>query len=63
MASLQQEKDALKQEKEGLAQKVKELEENFRQSQEWKQVMDKGGILSVPVEEFRVQKLPHPVTK
>ena len=38
---------------------LKELEEDYKNKPEWKLIMD-GGVLSVPVEEFRMENLPKP---
>ena len=38
---------------------LKELEENYASKPEWK-VMEGGGVLSVPVEEFRMINPPKP---
>ena len=38
---------------------LKELEENYESKPEWK-VIEGGGVLSVPVEEFRMINLPKP---
>merc|ERR1712004_208284 len=38
---------------------LKELEENYASKAEWK-VIEGGGVLSVPVEEFRMINLPKP---
>ena len=38
---------------------LKELEENYKRMPEWKMILD-GGVLSVPVEEFRMENLPKP---
>ena len=38
---------------------LKELEENYARKPEWK-VIENGGVLSVPVEEFRMMKPPKP---
>ena len=38
---------------------LKELEENYASKAEWK-VIEGGGVLSVPVEEFRIINPPKP---
>ena len=38
---------------------LKELEEKYASKPEWK-VIEEGGVLSVPVEEFRMINLPKP---
>ena len=38
---------------------LKELEENYARKPEWK-VIEEGGVLSIPVEEFRMINLPKP---
>merc|ERR1712083_810425 len=38
---------------------LKELEEDFAKKPEWKEIED-GGVLSIPVEEFRMIELPQP---
>ena len=38
---------------------LKELEDNYRGMREWKMI-EEGGVLSVPVEEFRMINLPKP---
>ena len=38
---------------------LKELEENYASKPEWK-VIEEGGVLSIPVEEFRMIELPRP---
>ena len=38
---------------------LKELEENYASKREWK-VIEGGGVLSVPVEEFRMINPPKP---
>ena len=38
---------------------LKELEENYASNPEWK-VIENGGVLSIPVEEFRMINLPKP---
>ena len=38
---------------------LKELEENYARKPEWK-VIEDGGVLSIPVEEFRMTNPPHP---
>ena len=38
---------------------LKELEENYAKKPEWK-VIEEGGVLSIPVEEFRMINLPKP---
>jgi len=38
---------------------LKELEENYASKPEWK-VIEDGGVLSIPVEEFRMINLPRP---
>ena len=38
---------------------LKELEENYARKPEWK-VIENGGVLSVPLEEFRMMKPPKP---
>ena len=38
---------------------LKELEENYASKPEWK-VIEGGGVLSVPVEEFRMINIPKP---
>ena len=38
---------------------LKELEENYASKPEWK-VIEEGGVLSIPVEEFRMINLPKP---
>ena len=38
---------------------LKELEENYESKPEWK-VIEGGGVLSVPVEEFRMNNPPKP---
>ena len=38
---------------------LKELEENYASKPEWK-VIEGGGVISVPVEEFRMINLPKP---
>ena len=38
---------------------LRELEENYASKPEWK-VIEGGGVLSVPVEEFRMINLPKP---
>ena len=38
---------------------LKELEENYASKPEWK-VMEEGGVLSIPVEEFRMINPPKP---
>ena len=41
------------------ATSLKDLEENYKIQPEWK-VIEDGGVLSVPVAEFRMTKLPPP---
>ena len=38
---------------------LKELEDNYERKPEWK-VIEDGGVLSIPVEEFRMINLPKP---
>ena len=38
---------------------LKELEENYESKPEWK-LIEEGGVLSIPVEEFRMINLPKP---
>ena len=38
---------------------LKELEENYARKPEWK-VIEDGGVLSIPAEEFRMTNPPHP---
>ena len=38
---------------------LKELEENYASTPEWK-VIEGGGVLSIPIEEFRMINLPKP---
>ena len=38
---------------------LKDLEENYASKPEWK-VIEEGGVLSIPVEEFRMTNPPHP---